>query len=47
VEVRAFAGAVIGALTAAIFLWADGDGTGHPFELIDKGLALLENGLRL
>lgn len=47
VEVRAFAGAVIGALTAAIYLWADGDGTGHPFDLIDRGLALLENGLKL
>jgi AcrR family transcriptional regulator len=47
VEVRAFAGAVIGALTAAIYIWAESGGDGHPGELIDRGLALLENGLAL
>jgi AcrR family transcriptional regulator len=47
VEVRAFAGAVIGALTSAIYIWAGSGGKGGPGELIDRGLALLENGLKL
>ncbi len=47
VEVRAFAGAVIGALTAAIYIWAESGGKGSPGKLIDRGLALLENGLAL
>jgi AcrR family transcriptional regulator len=46
-EVRAFAGAVTGALTAAIFAWVDGDGEQHLGELIDRALAHMESGLTL
>jgi AcrR family transcriptional regulator len=44
-EVRVFAGAVVGALIAAIQLWVDTDGERPLLELIDGALAHLEAGL--
>jgi len=43
--VRAFAGACIGALIAAILEWVDGDGERDLSELVDAALGALENGL--
>jgi AcrR family transcriptional regulator len=44
-EVRVFAGAVVGALIAAIQLWVDTDGEQPLLELIDGALVHLEAGL--
>jgi AcrR family transcriptional regulator len=46
-EVRAFAGAVTGALIAAIFVWVDGGFGGSLGEVIDRTLAHLGSGLAL
>ena len=46
-EVRTFAGAVTGALVAAIFAWVEGGGREDLGGLIDRALAHLESGLVL
>jgi AcrR family transcriptional regulator len=43
--VRAFAGACIGALIAAVLEWVDGNGERDLSELVDAALGALENGL--
>jgi AcrR family transcriptional regulator len=44
-EVRAFAGAVTGALIAAVFAWVNGTYQGSLADAIDRSLAHLESGL--
>lgn len=44
VELRAFAGAVVGAMFGVIQLWADGDGSVDLAELADRALAVLGSG---
>jgi AcrR family transcriptional regulator len=46
-EVRAFAGAVVGALVAVLEQWLESDGKENPAELVDRALAYLEAGLPL
>jgi AcrR family transcriptional regulator len=46
-EVRTFAGALTGALIAAIFAWVDGEGTDDLGKLVDRSLAHLESGFTL
>jgi len=46
-EVRAFAGAVTGAMLVALFTWADGGGKDNLPDLLDRALAHLESGLTL
>ena len=46
-EVRVFAGAVVGALVTAIQLWVDSDGRGDLADLADRALAHLDAGLPL
>jgi len=43
-RVRSIAGAVIGALFASLFAWADSDGREDFVELVDTSLELLEGG---
>ncbi|HKA67618.1 MAG TPA: TetR family transcriptional regulator [Actinomycetes bacterium] len=45
-EVRAFAGVFMGIAMAAIVQWLDSDGKDELPDLIDAGLALVEDGLR-
>jgi AcrR family transcriptional regulator len=47
VEVRAFAGAVVGALTAVVTMWIEGDGKVDLGDLVDQALGYLERGLSL
>jgi AcrR family transcriptional regulator len=47
VEVRAFAGAVVGALTGVATLWIENDGKVDLGELTDEALGILERGLSL
>ena len=47
IEIRAFAGAVTGALTAVIFLWIAADGHPDLADLVDRALAYLGDGLPL
>jgi AcrR family transcriptional regulator len=44
-ELRVFAGALTGALIAAIFAWMDGGGKDNLGQVIDRALAHLESGL--
>jgi len=46
-EVRTFAGALTGAMIAAIFAWIEGDGKDDLGKLIDRALAHLESGFTL
>ncbi len=46
-EVRASAGAITGAMVAAIYAWVDGDADDDLGKLIDRALAHLESGLSL
>ncbi|WP_449064894.1 acyl-CoA-like ligand-binding transcription factor [Planomonospora algeriensis] len=43
---RTAAGAVVGAMLAALFSWAESDGTRPLADIVDETLALLESGLR-
>jgi hypothetical protein len=47
IEVRAFAGAVVGALAGVSAVWTSGDGEQDLGDLADQALALLERGLPL
>ena len=47
VEIRAFAGAVIGALTSVIFTWVESGGQGRLDEIVDRALSLVAAGLPL
>jgi AcrR family transcriptional regulator len=46
-EVRAFAGACIGAMLPVIDTWVESDGALNLGDLMDRALAVLENGLKL
>ena len=46
-EVRTFAGALTGAMIAAIFAWIEGDGKDDLGKLIDRALGHLESGFAL
>jgi AcrR family transcriptional regulator len=46
-EVRAFAGAVTGAMVAAIYTWVEGDAEDDLGKLLDRAMAHLESGLTL
>jgi len=47
VEIRAFSGAVIGAMTSVIFTWLESGGRGNLVEAVDKALLLCAAGLPL
>jgi AcrR family transcriptional regulator len=47
VEIRAFSGAVIGAMTSVILTWLESGGRGNLAETVDRALALCEAGLPL
>ena len=47
VEIRAFSGAVIGAMTSVIFTWLESGGRGNLAETVDRALALCAAGLPL
>ncbi len=44
-ELRVCTGALLGALTEALFHWGEGDQTQELFEVVDVALRLVENGL--
>lgn len=45
IEVRAFAGALVGAMVGAIEHWIDGDGKEDLGDLLDRALGVLDGGL--